>query len=45
MTDSMRELHDLERRHDAVMVAIDDMRAKIERQKTGYWQRLNPTAR
>ena len=33
MTDSMRELHDLERRHDAVMVAISDMRAKIDRQK------------
>lgn len=33
MDDSMRELRDLERRHAAVMVAVSDMRARIDRQK------------
>ena len=33
MDDSTQELRNLERRHDAVMVAVADMRAKIDRQR------------
>lgn len=34
MEDRLRELKNLERRHDAIMVAISEMRARIDRQKS-----------
>lgn len=34
MEDRLRELNNPERRHDAIMVAISDMRARIDRQKS-----------
>ena len=33
MDDSVSDLHNLEQRHAALMVAVKDMRARIDRQK------------